>query len=102
MMTRMTQRNAMCRIEWLTSVSDKPTRARSIQAMASMGKVFFPKHAVWKGDVLNQLLRFPAGKNDDSVDVFSLIGRGLEFIRGPRIKREQAAAMNFGGSGWMS
>ena len=83
MMSRMTQRNAFCRIEWLPSVADKPTRARSIQAMASMGKVFFPKNAAWKGDVLAQLLRFPAGKHDDSVDVFSLIGRGLEFIREP-------------------
>lgn len=83
MMSRMTQRNAFCRIEWLPSVADKPTRARSIQAMASMGKVFLPKNAAWKGDVLAQLLRFPAGKHDDAVDVFSLVGRGLEFIREP-------------------
>jgi len=87
MMSRMTQRNAFCRIEWLPSVADKPTRARSIQAMASMGKVFFPKNAPWKGDVLGQLLRFPAGKHDDAVDVFSLIGRGLEFIREPGRER---------------
>lgn len=102
MMSRMSQRNAMCRVEWLPSVNDKPTRARSIQAMASMGKVFFPKNAAWKGDVLGQLLRFPAGKHDDAVDVFSLIGRGLEFIRTPRLKREAATSMAYGGAGWMS
>ena len=102
MMSRMTQRNAFCRIEWLPSVNDKPTRARSIQAMASMGKVFFPKNAAWKGDVLGQLLRFPAGKHDDSVDVFSLIGRGLEFIRAPRSARRHEATQQFGGGGWMS
>lgn len=100
MMARMSQREAFCRIEWLASVSDKPTRARSIQALASMGKVFFPKNAPWKGDVLGQLLRFPAGKNDDSVDVFSLIGRGLEFIRSPKQKREaKAPSANIGFTG---
>jgi phage terminase large subunit-like protein len=45
-----------------------------------MGKVWFPKHAPWKTDVLSQLLMFPAGKHDDAVDVFSLIGRGLEVM----------------------
>jgi predicted phage terminase large subunit-like protein len=77
---RMEERNAFCRIEWIASIADKTSRARSIQARASMGKVFFPKKAPWKGDILNQLLRFPAGRYDDAVDVFGLIGRGLEHI----------------------
>lgn len=84
MVSRMNQRNAHCRIEWLASVADKPTRARSFQAMASMGKVYFPRNAVWKADVMGQLFRFPAGKHDDAVDVCSLIGRGLEYINGGR------------------
>lgn len=84
LMQRMNQRQAHCRIEWLASVSDKPTRARAFQALASMGKVFFPKHAAWKADVLGQLLRFPVGKHDDAVDVCSLIGRGLQHINAPR------------------
>lgn len=84
MTQRMTERNAFCRIEWMPSVNDKPTRARTIQGMASMGKVFLPKNAPFKGDILNQLLRFPAGKNDDIVDVFSLIGRGMEFVKPKR------------------
>ena len=67
-----------------------------------MGKVFFPAKAAWKGDVLSQLLRFPAAKNDDSVDVFSLIGRGLEYIRTPRAKREERPIHNMGGAAWMS
>lgn len=83
MLKRMNERNAFCRLEWLPSISDKPTRARSIQAMASMGKVFFPKNAVWKADVMGQLFRFPAGKHDDAVDVLSLIGRGLEMMPAP-------------------
>lgn len=87
MMARMTQRNAFCRIEWLPSMADKPARARSIQALASMGKVFLPKNAPWKAELLSQLLRFPAGKYDDGVDVMSLFGRGLEHINAPKIKK---------------
>lgn len=80
MRSRMIERGAMCRVEWLSSINDKPTRARSFQALASMGKVLFPRRAPWLADVMGELLRFPAGKNDDSVDVCSLIGRGLQFI----------------------
>ena len=49
-----------------------------------MGKVFLPKNAPWKHELLSQLLRFPAAKFDDGVDVMSLFGRGLEYIRGPK------------------
>ena len=80
MLKRMNERQTYCRIEWLPSIQDKETRARGIQGMASMGKVFLPKNAPWKGHVLNQLLRFPAGKNDDAVDVLSLFGRGISMI----------------------
>ena len=83
MLKRMNEREAFCRMEWMPSINDKPTRARSIQAMASMGKVLFPKHAPWKADVLGQALRFPVGKHDDAVDVLSLIGRGLELMPSP-------------------
>ena len=88
-MRRMSERQAFCRIEWLASINDKPTRARSFQALCSMGKVFFPKNAGWKSDVIGQLLRFPAGKHDDSVDVCSLIGRGLQFIGKAKRGRKQ-------------
>lgn len=102
---RMQDREAYCRIEWLSSVADKPTRARPLQALASMGKVFFPKNAPWKAELLSQLMRFPAGKYDDGVDTLGLFGRGLEFIRGPKQKRADKAKMyQFAGhgQGWMA
>jgi phage terminase large subunit-like protein len=53
-----------------------------------MGKVFLPTAPMpWKADLLGQLTRFPAGRFDDSVDVCSLIGRGLEHVRSPKIAR---------------
>lgn len=104
LMRRMQAREAYCRIEWLPSVSDKPTRARSIQAMASMGKIFMPKQAPWKAELMGQLLRFPAGRFDDGVDVMSLFGRGLEHIRGAK-KAAPAPKLPLpvgGSQGWMS
>jgi predicted phage terminase large subunit-like protein len=80
MMKRLHERGAHCRVEWLPSIHDKESRARGIQAMMAMGKVYWPKFAPWKADVQGQMLRFPAGKHDDAVDVMSMFGRGLKFV----------------------
>lgn len=102
MRARMIERGAICRMEWLASISDKATRARSFQALASMGKVILPRRAPWLADVLGELLRFPAGKNDDSVDVCSLMGRGLQFVRSTRKPpRELSNASEYVAAGWM-
>ena len=74
---RMDERRAWMQIEWINSIHDKPTRARGFQALAASGKVAFPK-APWAGEVLDQLIRFPAGKHDDSVDCCGLIGRAVD------------------------
>ena len=85
---RMNDRRAFCRLEWLASIGKKDARARSFQALASMGKVFLPSAPVaWKADLLGQLSRFPAGRYDDGVDVCSLLGRGLEYVKPPRIAK---------------
>lgn len=60
------------------SAADKPTRARAFQGRMAMGKVYFPKRLPWVNDLVSELLRFDAGKNDDQVDVLSLIGRMLD------------------------
>lgn len=96
-MRRMQERNAYCVVEWMSSISDKTSRARAIQARASMGKLYFPKKSEWKEHVTNQLLRFPVGKHDDAVDVFSLVGRGLEIVRSANKPREKSARK----VGWM-
>jgi len=70
---RMIERGTFCRLEWLPSVHDKPTRARSFQAMAASGRVHFER-----GADLGEFLSFPAGKHDDEVDTASLIGRAID------------------------
>ena len=42
-----------------------------------MGKVYLPKNELGEA-ILDQLLRFPAGKHDDKVDVCGLIGRAID------------------------
>lgn len=96
---RMTERNAFCRLEWLPSIHDKEIRARSIQALASIKTIAWPKRSPWRADVEKQLLQFPAGKYDDAVDVFSLIGRGLEFIAPAQKPRRIQVEQEVGG--WM-
>lgn len=96
---RMVERTAHCRLEWMPSIADKEIRARSIQALASIKAIMLPKGTSWRADIERQLLQFPSGKHDDAVDVFSLIGRGLEHIapaRKPRLVRPDD-----GVAGWM-
>ena len=87
LMKRMSDRGTHCRLEWLPSINDKVVRARAIQALASIKSIVWPKFAPWRAEIEKQLLQFPAGKYDDAVDVFSLIGRGLEHIATPRTTR---------------
>lgn len=100
--SRMQQRDALCQLEWLPSISDKEARARSIQAMASMGNVWLPKHAIWKSDLMGQLLKFPTGKFDDGVDTMSLFGRGLRQMGRPRTPVPRRQVQRGDGSSWMA
>lgn len=101
---RMNERRTPCRLEWLPSIADKVVRARPFQARAAMEKVYLPKRAPWLPDLKSQLMRFPAGRYDDGVDVCSLIGRGLEFAITPQIKKPkppQVAMPGRNGQAWM-
>ena len=70
---RMRERGSFCRLEWIASIADKPTRARSFQSRLAMGQVFFEQ-----GADLSEFLVFPAGKHDDEVDTASLIGMVID------------------------
>jgi predicted phage terminase large subunit-like protein len=81
---RMRERGVHCRLEWMPSVADKPTRARSFQAMAATGRVFFER-----GADLSEFLVFPAGKHDDEVDTASLIGRAIDQAHPAIVKAQE-------------
>ncbi len=85
LLKEMTDRRLFVACEWLPhGTANKEANARSFQALASVGKVRFPRTA-WAEHVIDQLLRFPSGRHDDAVDACSLFGRMLERTwSGPR------------------
>jgi predicted phage terminase large subunit-like protein len=87
MAQRMTERNANVRLEWLPSIGSKALRVRAFQALSSRGKVFMPKLSAWKANLIYQLTAFDAGRTDDGVDVCSLLGRGLDLVNAPKMRR---------------
>lgn len=102
MRKRLETLQAYTHIEWLASIHDKATRARAFQALASMGKVKIPKNRPWLNAVLTQWLQFPSGRQDDAVDVASLIGRGLEFVQSAAPPRRRAREDVYGSAtAWM-
>jgi hypothetical protein len=73
---RMGERKTFCRLEWLVRGHDKPTMARSLQAMAAAGKVKIAD-TEYGEHLLSQLLQFPAGSKDDAVDMAALMGMAI-------------------------
>lgn len=74
---RMRERVQYVRCEWLTRTADKPTMARPLQAMASMGKIKIADTA-YGNRLLAQLLQFPTASIDDGVDMAALMAMAID------------------------
>jgi predicted phage terminase large subunit-like protein len=73
-----------------STAGDKSARAQPIRGRMAMGKVYIPARAPWAVDFVQELLRFPAGRHDDQVDAFALIGRMLdELVPGAKPKKKE-------------
>jgi len=103
---RMRERRVFANFDWLTRTADKAAMARGFQARASMGRVYFPQ-TQWASDVLDQLVRFPAGVHDDAVDACAILGMALdELIPGseprdlPEIEADAWGRRKTGGESW--
>jgi predicted phage terminase large subunit-like protein len=57
---------------------DKLTRARPIQARMRQGKVFIPNDAPWSDILFKELMEFPVGRHDDTVDALAWLGQMLD------------------------
>lgn len=68
---RMQERMIYPSYEVLKPFTDKIARARPLQGRLQQGRVFFPENAAWKNDMVQELLRFPAGVHDDIVDALA-------------------------------
>jgi predicted phage terminase large subunit-like protein len=74
----MREKNIFTVIEPIgTHGGNKSVKAQPFQAMAAMGRVWI-KEGVEGDEIIEQYLKFPNGKNDDEVDMGSLIGRALD------------------------
>ena len=93
---RQMETGAWCYRKQYASTSDKPTRAQAIRGRMAAGKVYLPRNAPWVNEFVAELLAFPAGKHDDQVDPFSLLGRMLgEMISGtvPKVETDEPVAL---------
>lgn len=77
---RMRETQTFVRRIGLASAGKKHERALGFAARASGGTVHLPSGKPWAVRLLNQLCAFSGkeGRQDDAVDVCSLIGRGLD------------------------
>lgn len=62
---------------------DKESRARVIQGRMRQGKVYFPKHALWMTEFLEEMMKFPLGAHDDMVDALAYVGLLLQDMTPP-------------------
>ena len=104
--SRMIERAARCRMEWLPHIGDKAAKAQAVIALAGMGRLLWPRKP-WVAELQNQCLAFPAGKHDDGVDVLGMLGRGADMLgrnRRPANKNNRATQVHHVGhsQGWMS
>ena len=65
-------------IESIPSLSDKAVKLQAFHARVTAGTVHFPIRRKWADHVIDQLVKFPAGRWDDAADVCGLIGRGVD------------------------
>jgi predicted phage terminase large subunit-like protein len=49
-------------------VGSKEDRALSVSPYFEAGNIYFPEYATWKGDLIDDLVRFPTGVYKDTVD----------------------------------
>lgn len=108
---RMRERNIYVTMEWINPIANKSIRARAFQGRASQGKIYMPEGEL--GDrCIDQLIRFPTGKNDDFVDTASAIGMAVDGIFGaiptntnmnkPVSRYSKAFGKGDGSSNWKS
>lgn len=99
---RMKERRAYCHVDEKSSAGSKEQKAQSFKGRMAMKKVYFPKGKFWANDIIDELVRFPGGKNDDCVDACALLGQGLNFlITGETEQEPEVASPKVGTLAWV-
>jgi predicted phage terminase large subunit-like protein len=74
----MSEAQKFVAIESLPSLDDKAVKLQAFHARVTAGTVHVPIRRKWAEDLIDQLVKFPAGRWDDKCDVCGLIGRGID------------------------
>lgn len=74
-------------IESLPSLMDKAVKLQAFHAMATAHAIHFPVKRKWAERVIEQLVKFPAGRWDDAADCCGLIGRGVDKMFDPQVPK---------------
>ena len=83
-------------------ISDKPTRARTLQGRIALGKLAISPEAYWADELIAELSKFPAAKHDDQVDALALLSI-VAAKRGPPKKTVADEPIEEAGGGfWVS
>lgn len=85
---RMQETQKFVAIEQLPSLSDKAIKLQSFHARATAGTIHVPIRRPWAEDLIDQLVKFPAGRWDDKADVCGLLGRGIDLMYDARVPSE--------------
>lgn len=98
---RMLEAGVYFNVVEVTPAANKEQRAQSIAARMAMGMVYWPKHAAWAQKAVDELLKFPHGRNDDFVDAIAYIGLGLQNIIKADVPKPQDQAPKYGTLAWV-
>ncbi len=82
---RMQETQTFVAIEQLPSLSDKAIKLQSFHARVTAGTVHIPIRRPWGEELINDLVKFPAGRFDDKPDVCGLLGRGIDMMFDARV-----------------
>lgn len=83
----MREANRYTTIVKLTSIQDKSIKLTSFHARCSAGTVWVP-YCEWGEALIDQLIKFPAGKFDDKCDVAGLLGRLIDTMNEPSMPQD--------------
>lgn len=82
---QMAAERAWCDVQSMTSIMDKGAKLQTFHAMCQARTVHFPIKSKWADQVIEQLIKFPAGRWDDKADVCGLIARGIDAMQNPHV-----------------
>ncbi len=91
----MQQERTFCMRKAFVSAIKKEARAQSLLGLAAMGKIYLPMRGKVQGAMLlfldvfeKELLQFPGGKHEDTVDQATLLARGIDMVVAGRRRKK--------------